>query len=99
MATILIVEDDRTMRLLTAARLADLYTVICACDGVEVLEYIYKGGIDLIVADIMMHVNTMKKQEKFPKHPEAIRKTLLRFLMRFMKKIQMHRFCTWLILL
>ena len=54
MATILIVEDDRNMRLLTAARLEDLYTVICACYGVEALEYIHKGGIDLIVADIMM---------------------------------------------
>ena len=54
MATILIVEDDRNMRLLTAARLEDLYTVICACDGVEALEYIHKGGIDLIGADIMM---------------------------------------------
>ena len=54
MATILIVEDDRNMRLLTAARLEDLYTVICACDGLEALEYIHNGGIDLIVADIMM---------------------------------------------
>lgn len=54
MATILVVEDDRSMRLLTAARLEDKYTVICACDGVEALEYIHKGGIDLIVADIMM---------------------------------------------
>ena len=54
MATILIVEDDRNMRLLTAARLEDLYTVICACDGIEALEYIHNGGIDLIVADIMM---------------------------------------------
>lgn len=54
MATILIVEDDRNMRLLTAARLGDLYTTVCACDGVEALELIHKGGIDLIVADIMM---------------------------------------------
>lgn len=54
MATILIVEDDRNMRLLTAARLEDLYTVVCACDGIEALEHIHKGGIDLIVADIMM---------------------------------------------
>lgn len=45
MATILIVEDDRNMRLLTAARLGDLYTTVCACDGVEALEYIHKGGI------------------------------------------------------
>lgn len=54
MATILIVEDDRNMRLLTAARLGDLYTTVCACDGLEALELIHKGGIDMIVADIMM---------------------------------------------
>lgn len=54
MATILVVEDDRNMRLLTAARLEDQYTVICACDGLEALEHIHKGGIDLIIADIMM---------------------------------------------
>lgn len=54
MATILVVEDDRNMRLLTAARLEDQYTVVCAADGVEALEYIHKGNIDLIVADIMM---------------------------------------------
>lgn len=54
MATILVAEDDRNMRLLTAARLGGLYTVICAGDGAEALEHIRKGGIDLIVADIMM---------------------------------------------
>lgn len=54
MATVLVVEDDRSMRLLTAARLEDLYTVVCACDGLEALDYIHNGGIDLIVADIMM---------------------------------------------
>lgn len=54
MATILIVEDDRNIRLLTSARLSDQYTTVCACDGLEVLERIHRGGIDLIVADIMM---------------------------------------------
>ena len=54
MATILIVEDDRNMRLLTAARLEGLYTVATACDGVEALEVLHKGGIDMIIADIMM---------------------------------------------
>lgn len=54
MATIMIVEDDRNMRLLTAARLGDLYNIVCACDGVEALSLIHKGGIDMIVADIMM---------------------------------------------
>ncbi|MDO5547404.1 MAG: response regulator transcription factor [Eubacteriales bacterium] len=54
MANILVVEDDRNMRLLTSARLSDTYTVVTACDGLEALHIIHKGGIDLIVADIMM---------------------------------------------
>lgn len=54
MATILVVEDDRNMRLLTAARLEDQYTVVTAADGIEALECIHKGGIDMIIADIMM---------------------------------------------
>ena len=54
MAKILVVEDDRNMRLLTAARLEDMYTVVCASDGIEAMEEIHKGGIDLIIADIMM---------------------------------------------
>jgi DNA-binding response OmpR family regulator len=54
MANILIVEDDRNMRLLTSARLSDTYNVICACNGIEALEHIHNGGIDLIVSDIMM---------------------------------------------
>ena len=54
MAKILVVEDDRNMRLLTAARLEDMYTVVTACDGVEAMEHIHKGGIDLVIADIMM---------------------------------------------
>lgn len=54
MATILVAEDDRNMRLLTSARLKDYYTVHTACDGQEALEMIHRGGIDLIIADIMM---------------------------------------------
>lgn len=54
MATILIVEDDRNMRLLTSARLSGRYTVMTACDGLEALDEIHRGGIDLIVSDIMM---------------------------------------------
>ena len=54
MAKVLIVEDDRNMRLLTAARLEDAYTVVTASDGVEALEIVHRGGIDIIVADIMM---------------------------------------------
>lgn len=54
MATILVAEDDRNMRLLTSARLKDYYTVHTVCDGQEALEMIHRGGIDLIIADIMM---------------------------------------------
>ena len=54
MATILVVEDDRNMRLLTAARLGDKYTTVCACDGIEALDIIHKGGVDMVVADVMM---------------------------------------------
>ncbi len=54
MATILIVEDDRNMRLLTSTRLADSYSVVCACDGLEALDIIHSGGIDMVVADVMM---------------------------------------------
>lgn len=56
MATVLVVEDDRNMRLLTSARLKDSYNVTSACDGGEALEIIHKGGIDLIISDIMMPV-------------------------------------------
>jgi DNA-binding response OmpR family regulator len=42
------------MRLLTKARLGDLYTVTTACDGIEALEIIHGGGIDMVIADIMM---------------------------------------------
>lgn len=54
MATVLVVEDDRNMRLLTSARLRDYYSVCTASDGEEALDIIHKGGIDLIVSDIMM---------------------------------------------
>ena len=42
------------MRLLTKARLADIYTVVTACDGMEALDIIHSGGVDMVIADIMM---------------------------------------------
>lgn len=56
MATVLIVDDERNMRLLTAARLDGQYNVVTASDGKEAMEIIHKGNIDLVVADIMMPV-------------------------------------------
>lgn len=54
MATILIVEDDKNVQLLTAARLKQYFEIICVNDGLEALDVIYNKHIDLIVADIMM---------------------------------------------
>lgn len=54
MATILIVEDNKNMQILTMARLKPHYEVICANDGLEAMDVIYQQRIDLIVADVMM---------------------------------------------
>lgn len=54
MASVLIVEDNKNVRLLTAARLKPYFEVCCAGDGLEALDILYDRHIDLIVADIMM---------------------------------------------
>lgn len=54
MATILLVEDEETMRLLTCAKLRNRFTILCANDGVEALEVLERRQIDLIIADVMM---------------------------------------------
>lgn len=54
MATILIVEDDKNICLLTTARLKPYYTVLTASDGNKALGIFYQQHVDLIVADIMM---------------------------------------------
>lgn len=53
-ATILLVDDDASMRLLTTARLKHQFTVIPARDGVEALEVLARQPADLIIADVMM---------------------------------------------
>lgn len=54
MATILIVEDDKSMQLLLSEQLSGDYTVRKADNGLDALDIIEKGKIDLIVADVMM---------------------------------------------
>lgn len=54
MATILLVEDEKTMRMLTSARLRDRFTIFCARDGVEAMEVLAHRPVDLIIADVMM---------------------------------------------
>ena len=54
MATILLVEDEASMRLLTTAKLKHQFTIVCARDGVEALELLERQRADLILADVMM---------------------------------------------
>lgn len=54
MAVILIVEDDKSTRLLTQARLKPFFQTVAVCDGSEALDVIYSQRIDLVVADVMM---------------------------------------------
>lgn len=54
MANILIVEDDNNVRLLLETRLKAYYGILSASGGVEALALLAKGGVDLILTDIMM---------------------------------------------
>ncbi|GJM73687.1 hypothetical protein HMSSN036_59030 [Paenibacillus macerans] len=54
MVTILIVEDDQMVRLLTKAKLSPLYKIKEAADGQEALEVLDREHIDLLVVDIQM---------------------------------------------
>lgn len=54
MSTVLIVEDDHSTRLLTAANLRRDFEVVCAEDGQAALDVIYSRHVDVIVSDIMM---------------------------------------------
>lgn len=54
MVTILIVEDDATVRLLTKAQLASQYTIEEAANGVEALQVLAHKHIDLLIVDIQM---------------------------------------------
>lgn len=54
MAAILVVEDDKNMRLLTCSKLKSRYEVQSAADGAEALALLEHKKMDLIVADIMM---------------------------------------------
>lgn len=54
MITILIVEDDEMVRLLTKAKLGPLYKIKEAADGKEALEVLDREHIDLLIVDIQM---------------------------------------------
>ena len=53
--TVLVVDDDEANRDVLGRRLQRLgYGVIDACDGVEALERMTAGGIDVVLLDVMM---------------------------------------------
>ncbi len=54
MITILMVEDDAAVRMLTKANLKNRYRLQFASDGLEALEVMNHEHADLILADIMM---------------------------------------------
>lgn len=54
MANILVVEDDDNVRLLLEMRLRSRYGVISASGARPALGILEKGGIDLIITDVMM---------------------------------------------
>lgn len=54
MITILVVEDDEMVRLLTKAKLGPLYAIREAANGEEALEVLDHEHIDLLIVDIQM---------------------------------------------
>ncbi len=54
MLNILLVEDEKPVRILTRAKLKQDYTILEAANGVEALEVMDHHHIDLIICDIMM---------------------------------------------
>ena len=56
MACVLIVEDDDNVRLLLEMRLKGRYSILTAKNGESALSALSKGGIDVVVTDIMMPI-------------------------------------------
>ncbi len=54
MLNILIVEDEKPVRMLTRAKLKNEYNILEASNGAEALDVMDQQHIDLIIADIMM---------------------------------------------
>lgn len=54
MVTILVVEDDEMVRLLTKAQLSSFYHILEAADGVKALEILDHTHADLLIVDIQM---------------------------------------------
>ena len=55
MSTVLVVDDEERIRALVArAFMSEGHDVVTACDGHEALDRLARGGLDLVVLDLMM---------------------------------------------
>lgn len=54
MVTVLIIEDDSSVRLVTKLHLRNEYQVVEASNGMEAMELLEHQSVDLIIADVMM---------------------------------------------
>ncbi len=55
MSTVLVVDDEQRVRTLLARSLSsEGHTVVTAADGAEALERLSRGGVDLVLLDVMM---------------------------------------------
>ena len=54
MPSILIVDDERSIRTMLSDYFADRYEVVCAENGVQALDLLAKRKIDLVISDISM---------------------------------------------
>jgi two-component system, response regulator, stage 0 sporulation protein F len=74
MATILIVEDEKNLRMLYREELEDRgHKVLCACDGIEGLEVIERVRVDLVVMDISMpRMDGLEAMHKILSHDHDI---------------------------
>ena len=52
--TLLVVDDNTAMRQHVASALGEVGRVLVAADGVEALEVLARGDVDLVVSDVMM---------------------------------------------
>ena len=52
--TILVVEDNQSMRVLICEELAQDYSIVSAVNGKQALDIVRQNNIDLVVSDIMM---------------------------------------------
>ena len=62
MVTLLIVEDEKTVRLLTKAKLSPSYRILEAENGEAAWQILEHNHVDLLMVDIMMPTPSMPER-------------------------------------